>query len=275
MNVHALGRISALLLTAVGLQFATPAQADAIDDIQQRGKLVVGGKSNYKPFGVRNAAGEFEGFSVDLARKVAERLKVGLEIIPTEAANQIQFLEQGKIDVLIAAMNDTPERRKVVAIVEPGYYASAANVMLVKSAGIRDWKELKGRKICANQGAYFNRHVQQEYGAEVIAFKSPPEAYSALQNGNCIGFVYDDNALTQRLEEPQWANYELPLESILPQPVAIAVRHGEERFHALLTELSQEWYRAGYIRELEQKWFPGKRSGYVAELEKKYAAGSK
>lgn len=264
--IRRIGLAAALALTGL----ASVAKADVIDEIKARGTLIVGGKSDYKPFGYREANGPVVGFSVELANRVAEKLGVKVEIVPTAAANQLQFLEQGRVDVLIAAMNDTPERRKIVYIVEPGYYGSGANLLSIKAAGIKNWGDLKGKQICANQGAYFNRPVQEQYGASIVALKSPIEAYNALRNGNCIGFVYDDNSLTLKMEEPGWEAYEMPLQSIMAQPVAMAVRLGEERFHRMLSELSVEWYRTGYIKALEKQWFPGKINPYVEEMAGKY-----
>ena len=72
--------------------------------------------------------GKIVGFEPDLAADIAKRLGVKLELVPVVASNRIQFLQQGKIDLMIATMSDTPERRKIVDIVEPDYYASGTNV---------------------------------------------------------------------------------------------------------------------------------------------------
>ena len=63
----------------------------------------------------------------------AKRLGVKLELVPVVASNRIQFLQQGKIDLMIATMSDTPERRKIVDIVDPNYYGSGTNVLAVGS----------------------------------------------------------------------------------------------------------------------------------------------
>ena len=59
----------------------------------------------------------------------------------------MQFLQQGKIDLMIATMNDTPERRKAVGIVEPDYYASGVNVMSSKKAALKNWEQIKARRF--------------------------------------------------------------------------------------------------------------------------------
>lgn len=245
------------------------AQADGLDDVKSRGTLIVGGKADYKPFGHREPDGTIVGFAVDLANDLAKRLGVKMELVPTSAANQIQFLQQGKVDVIIAAMNDTPERRKIIYIVEPGYYASGATVLSSASANIKTWQDLKGKKICGVQGAYYNKAVQEQYGADLIAFKSTAEAYTALAGGNCVGFVYDDGNLALRLQEPAWKGYEIALPSIMAQPVVMAVRLGEDRFHKLLTETVSDWHKSGFIADLEKKWF-GRSTEFVQSMRAKY-----
>ncbi|MGE5105302.1 MAG: transporter substrate-binding domain-containing protein, partial [Betaproteobacteria bacterium] len=141
---------SALLL---GLLGASTANADALQDIKKKGTLVVGSKADYRPFGFLDPSGKIIGFEPDLAADVAKRLGVKLELIPVVASNRIQFLQQGKIDLMIATMSDTPERRKIVDIVDPDYYASGTNVMAKKSENLKSWEQLKGKKVCLIQGS--------------------------------------------------------------------------------------------------------------------------
>lgn len=262
-------RRSILLSVSLLVLGGAYARADTLDDIKKRGTLIVGGKADYKPFGFREPDGKVVGFAVELAEDLAKTMGVKPEIVPTTAANQIQFLEQGKTDVIIAAMNDTPERRKVIYIVEPGYYASGANVMALKRANIRKWEDLKDKKICGVQGAFYNKTVQEQYGADLVAFKTTAETYTALKGGNCIGFVYDDGNLAMRLQEAEWQDYEMVLPSILEQPVVMAVRLGEERMHKLLTEQVIAWHKSGRIAELEKKWF-GRSTEFVRSMQQKY-----
>src|SRR5690348_7690691 len=83
---------------------AASAQADDLAMIRQRGTLIVGVKTDYPPFGFRSPAGEIEGIEPDLAADVANSLGVKLELVPVVASNRIQFLEQGRIDLIIATM---------------------------------------------------------------------------------------------------------------------------------------------------------------------------
>src|SRR6187549_7307 len=141
-----------LAAISVALAVTSVAKADVLDEVKKRGTLVVGVKADYKPFGFRDPSGAIIGIEPDLAADVAKRLGVKLELVPVVSSNRMQFLEQGKIDLMIATMNDKPDRRKVVYIVEPSYYASSVNALAPKSAKLKDWTELKGKKVCMIQG---------------------------------------------------------------------------------------------------------------------------
>ena len=191
---------------------AAPTQAESIDDIKARGTLIVGVKADYKPYGFRDPSGAIIGIEPELAQDVADKLGVKLELIPVVSSNRMQFLEQGKIDLMIATMTDRPDRRKVVQIVEPNYYSSGTNVMALKSAGLTQWGNLKGQPVCGIQGAFYNKKTQAEFGAKIVAFKGTAEVYTALKQGSCIGFVYDDSALIAQLQDTaQWGAYEMSL----------------------------------------------------------------
>src|SRR5690349_1084068 len=103
----------------LGMLGVRAVNADVLDDIKKKGTLVVGTKADYRPFGYLDPSGKIVGFEPDLAADVAKRLGVKLELTPVVASNRIQFLQQGKIDLMIATMSDTPERRKTVDIIEP------------------------------------------------------------------------------------------------------------------------------------------------------------
>ncbi|MBI1985957.1 MAG: transporter substrate-binding domain-containing protein, partial [Rhodospirillales bacterium] len=112
----------AALVSLVGATAST-AQADQLQTIKSRGKIVVGVKQDYKPWGFLDPSGKIVGLEIDLAQDVANRLGVKLEMVPVVASNRMEFLAQGKIDLLVATMGDNPKRREVVGMIEPNYYA--------------------------------------------------------------------------------------------------------------------------------------------------------
>ena len=135
-----IGALLGLLVTGAA------AKADVLDDIKKRGTLIVGVKADYKPFGFREPSGGIIGLEPDLAADVAKKLGVKLELVPVVSANRMEFLNQGKIDLMIATMSDKPDRRKVVQVIEPLYYSDAVNILLKKDAPVKSWDGPQGQE---------------------------------------------------------------------------------------------------------------------------------
>ena len=162
-----MGAASAVLATtmaATATLAADMASNDRFKQVLDRGKLVVGVKADYKPWGFRDPSGAIVGMEADMAQDVADALGVKLELIPVQSSNRMQFLQQGKIDLMIATMSDRTDRRKVVGIVEPNYYTSGTNVLAHKGA-VSKWEDLRGKPVCGKQGAFYNKIVSKRYGA--------------------------------------------------------------------------------------------------------------
>jgi polar amino acid transport system substrate-binding protein len=266
--------IFAAFAAAVALALVPSAPANAqssLDKIKQKGVLVVGVKADYKPFGFRDPSGNIIGLEPDLAGDVAKKLGVKLQLVPVVASNRMQFLEQGKIDLMIATMSDTPERAKIVGIVHPDYYASGVNVLSNKKAHLTKWEQLKGQKICGIQGAWYNKFVGENYGADVIAFTGTTQTETALMQGNCIGWVYDNTAFPGLLSEAKWSGFEMSLPTIKEVPWGLAVRLDDLNgpWGKFMSEMVTDWHKQGTVIALEDKWHVP-HSAYVEEMHKKY-----
>jgi polar amino acid transport system substrate-binding protein len=248
------GSITGAVALSVSVVFSHHAKADVLDDVKAAGVLKVGVKADYKPYGFRDPSGAIVGIEPDLAKDVADKLGVKIKFIPVVSSNRMQFLEQGKIDLMIATMTDNPARRKVVGIVEPNYYSSGTNILAPKKFGFKVWADLNEKPVCGIQGAFYNKRTSQDYGAKIVAFKGTAEAYAALQAGNCVAVVYDDSAIVAKTKDDAFADYEMPLPTIDDAPWGLAVPLGEDNFKSLMSEMITDWHRTGRILELETKW---------------------
>ena len=245
------------------------AQVDTLASIKQKGKLVVGVNADYKPFGYTDPSGKIVGFEIDLAEAIAKKLGVAVELVPVVAANRMEFVKQGRTDLMIATMSYKPDRAEVVAIPEPFYYASAATIIARKNSGIKDWSDIKGKPICGIQGAYYNRRTGDEFGAKMVMFKGSTEALAALEAGNCVGFVFDSTFFAGVLSEPKWADYTIAVPLIDAEPWGMGLRKEDPKFAAFISDTIKEWHKSGFILELEKKWgIPP--STYLAEQNKKF-----
>jgi polar amino acid transport system substrate-binding protein len=259
-----------LLFALSATLIALAARADAVDVIKKRGTLIVGSKADYKPYGFRDSSGKIVGIEPDLAAHLAKKLGVKLELVPVVSSNRMQFLQQGKIDVLLATMSITSDRRKVVWILDPAYYSSGTNILSPKKAHFTKWEDLRGKPVCGIQGAFYNKKTAEVYGANIVAFKSTPEVYTALKQGRCVGFVYDDSSIMGTLaDKADWADYEMPLPTIDETPWGMAVRFNEYRLYGMVSEEIQKWHGNGTILAEEKKWGV-KNTPFAEEMHNKY-----
>ncbi len=247
--------VAALLATTTA---ATAAQCtnDTWNKVMTRGKMVVGVKADYKPWGFRDESGNLVGMEIDMAKAAADAMGVELELVPVQSSNRMQFLEQGKIDMMIATMSDRDDRRKIVGIVQPNYYTSGTNVMAPKALGLTEWEDLRGKPVCGKQGAFYNKIVAERYGAEIVAFTGNAEAKQALRDKKCIAWVYDDSSIGSDLASGSWDEFEMPLASEDDNPWGLAVPLEEKNciFGHFMSGLSYNMLADGSLVELEKKW---------------------
>jgi polar amino acid transport system substrate-binding protein len=230
------------------------AAADDLASIKQRGTLMVGVKADYPPFGFRSDSGEITGIEPALAADVANSLGVKLELVPVSAANRIQLLEDGKIDLIIATMNGTMDRRQEVDIVKPSYYASGYNVMVPKSMNLTSWVDLKGKTVCGVQAAYYNYEATMNHELHVSEFTGPKEAMAAFKQGRCVGLLYDDTAIEGDLLQPEWRDFDMPLKSQEVQPWGLGIRKNQPDWASYLSARVKKWAEDGTILDLESKY---------------------
>lgn len=228
---------------------------DRFLNVIKKGKVVVGVKADYKPWGFRDPSGKLIGMEIDMAQDVADALGVELELVAVQSSNRMQFLQQGKIDLMIATMSDRADRRKIVGIPEPNYYTSGTN-LLSKKGLVKKWEDLRGKPVCGKQGAFYNKITAKRYGAKIVAFKGNAEAKQAVRDGKCLGFVYDDSSIMSDLSSGEWDDYEMPLVTEDDNPWALAVPLEELNgiWGHFMSGMLYRWHSTGRLVELEKKW---------------------
>lgn len=252
--------------------YAATCTNDVWKKVMERGKVVVGVKADYKPWGYRDSSGKIVGMEIDLAQIAADAMGVKLETVAVQSSNRMQFLEQGKIDMMIATMSDRPDRRKIVGITLPNYYTSGTNIMAPKALKFTKWNDLKGKPVCGKQGAFYNKVVTERYGVKVIAFTGNAEAKQALRDKKCVAWVYDDSSIGSDLASGNFNDFEMPLTSEDDNPWGLAVPLAEKDciFGNFMSGLTFNLHQSGKLIELEKKWGI-KPTKYLADKNKEYS----
>jgi polar amino acid transport system substrate-binding protein len=251
--------VTAALLLA-GVATAHSAWADAtLDKIRQRGKLSVGIDGPSPPFGILDTAtGKTGGYQTELAADLARRLGVQLETVPVTASTRVQFLQAGKVDLLVANIQWTQERSEILSFAPTPYDLVGGAAMVSKQSGIRRWEDLRGKVACVSQGSNFARPLAEQYGAIVKGLRGIPESLLALKGGTCAASVHIQPALYQTLTGPnkgEWAGFVLATEDqLIPSPTVVWTRRGERDTVAFVDKAIRDWHRTGFLLDQARKF---------------------
>lgn len=207
-----------------------------VDEIKSSGKITIGVFSDKNPFGYVDNNGEFQGYDVYFAKRIAEDLGVELELTPVEAASRVEFLETAKVDIILANFTVTDERKEKVDFALP-YMKVALGVVSPDSAVITDVEQLNGKTLIVVKGTTAESFFTANYpDVKLQKYDEYNEAYSALQDGRGDAFSTDNTeVLAWSMNNP---GFTVGVESLgSTDAIAPAVTKGNE---ALLNWLNDE-----------------------------------
>lgn len=231
------------------------ASADAtLDRIKAKGKFTVGVILSGAPFGfIDPKTQEQKGFNIDLARALADKLGVALETVTVTPPNRVQFLQQGKVDALLANMQVTEDRAKIMDFPPTVFDRAGGAAIGRKDSGIKDWTDLKGKPVCVSQGSNFTQPLIEQYGAVVKGLPSQPESLLALKGGTCVVAIHTGATLGLMLEDraDEWKDYGILIPTeIVPADSVVWIRKGEKDTAAALDKALRELIASGKLLEI-------------------------
>lgn len=199
-----------------------------LDEIKESGTVNIGVFSDKNPFGYVDENGEYQGYDVYFARRIGQDLGVDINFVSTEAANRVEYLETGKVDIVLANFTVTDERAEKVDFALP-YMNVALGVVSPDSRVISDLSQI---------GADDEVIVISGTTAEDYLIKNNPEiklqkydtyanAKNALENGNAVAWANDNTeVIAYALQNP---GYTVGIPSLGSQDtIAPAVSKGNE-----------------------------------------------
>ncbi len=223
--------VAALAAWVVALVPGTGAAQSTLETIKKRGQMIVGVKTDFPPFGYIDAAGKNAGFDVDVAHEFGKALlgdPSKVELLSVTSGNRIPYLQSGKIDIIIATVTVTDERRKVVEFSDP-YFLSGELLLVPKASPINDVKDLNGKKVAIIQGAITDQDIAElAPQATRLKYGKVTEAVLAVKAGHADAFAQDDILILKLAKDNP--DMRVAGKPFYPRPYGIAVRKGDMEF---------------------------------------------
>lgn len=228
--------MAGVLGVAVCVQAVTPHeifQASTLNQILQRGTLIVGMEVEYFPFEYADTKGEPMGFDVDLAKLIAQEMGVKLEIKDMEWTGLIPALQSGKVDLVISGMTRTLERAKAVSFTEP-YFITGLCVLLSvkKAADVNSVEQLNasGRILAVKTGTTGDLVATKRFPhAAIHRFKDETACVREIVEGRADAFFYDQISIAKHYGQNKSTTRAI-LKPFTYEPFAMALRKGDFDF---------------------------------------------
>ena len=195
MKVSRLVALAAALVCGTAAAAVDPAGSPTLKQVLARGELRVGLEVGYMPFEMVDKSGAIIGFDIDLARLMARKLGVKLNVVNQGWDGIIPALLTGKFDVTLGGMTITPERAKSVDFSDP-YLTIGQTVLLNRklAATITNYKQLDDPKyrVLSKLGTTGEIAARKHFTrAQIRTFEHQAEAAIEVRNGRADAFVYD------------------------------------------------------------------------------------
>lgn len=170
-----------------------------LEDIKKSGKIIIGVFSDKNPFGYVDDKGDYQGYDVYFAERIGKDLGVDIEYVSTEPASRVEYLETGKVDLVLANFTVTDERAEKVDFALP-YMKVALGVVSPDSAKITAPEQLNGKTLIVAKGTTAETFFTENYPeVKLLKFDQYTEAYNALLDGR------GDALSTDNTEVLAWA----------------------------------------------------------------------
>lgn len=198
--------IAVALLAFTAFSISAKAKYRTLDKIKKNGTIKIAVFSDKKPFGYVDENGEYQGYDVYFAERIAKDLGVKVKYVPVEAAARVEVLQTGKVDLVLANFTVTPERAEKVDFALP-YMKCALGVVSNEKDFITAPEQLNGKTLIVSKGTTAETYFTKNYPeVNLLKFDQYSEAYNALLDGRGVGLSTDNTeVLAWAIENPGFA----------------------------------------------------------------------
>lgn len=243
--------VAIAMAVTVGTASAKP---NALDQIKRNGALAVGVKNDVPGFGYMNpATKQYEGLEIDIAKAIAKKIfgnENKIKFVPVTAKNRGAFLNQDRVDMVIATFTVTDERRQNFDFSDI-YYTDSVGVMVKKSSGITSFKNLENKKIGITQGSMTattmkNAAIREGVFLNIVNYPSNATLRDALDNGEIDAISIDKSILHGYIDSTV---------TILPEHFdemmyGIAIKKDNTAVTKLANEVLRDMIKSGHLEKL-------------------------
>jgi len=179
------------------ISFNSAAFSSVLDDIVQNGVLKVGTTGDFPGWSFKNPeTDKYEGFDIDVAKKLASDMGVDVEFVPTDWKNLVSGVVSSKYHMTSSA--SITAQRALTAGYTDSYYGTGTVAMILEknNSQINNWESIDGsKKIAVTMGTVFENEAKKSFpDSKIIAVEAPAREYQEVLSGRA------DVSLTSKVD---------------------------------------------------------------------------
>ncbi|WP_295381169.1 transporter substrate-binding domain-containing protein [uncultured Pseudacidovorax sp.] len=253
-------RLFTLGLAAAAL-FAGAAQAQsALDNVLKSKTLKVAIPTDYPPYGFVGTDMAPQGLDIDMAKLIATKMGVKLELVPVTSANRIPYLQTKKADLVISTLGKNAEREKVIDF-SSAYAPFFQGVFAKKTAAIKDFKDLTGKTVAVTRGAMEDQELNKvaPSGVDYRRFEDNNATVAAYVAGQTQVIAMSGAVAAEMIRKNPQINTEFKL-LLKDSPCFVGIAKGEDALKAKVNEIIAAAKKDGTLDKMSKQWL-GKAAG--------------
>ena len=216
-----------MLATAMTMAVSAEESGDLLSRIQERGTIVVGLEGDWAPWSYVGEDDELTGYDVEVAKAIADKLGVELQIVPGEWDGLFAGMDAGRYDLVINGVEVTEDRAEKYDFADPYAYIRTALIVRGDNDDIHTFEDLKGKKT-ANSIASTYMNLAESYGATCYGVATLDETLTMVLQGRVDATLNAIVSYTDYMSQHPDSNLKVVATTEDASNVAIPMRKGDD-----------------------------------------------
>lgn len=234
---------------------AAPAEKTLLDEIRERGYIVIGTEGNWSPWTYHDESDKLTGFDVEVGKLIAEHL--GVEARFEEAAweSLLAGVQSGRFDLICNGVGYTEERALSYEFSDPYVYTRKVLIVSADNEDIKSFEDLEGKQTANSSGSTYAA-IAESYGAVVNYIDTFGETITLLKQGRIDATINSEVSYLDYMSQHPDEAIKI-VASSEGESVCYPVNKGETALIGAINEALADLRSSGKLAELSEQFFFG------------------
>ena len=233
------------------------AQDNSLQNVLDKGTLVLGLDDSFPPMGFRDENNNIVGFDIDVATEVANRMGVELKLQPIEWSTKEMELNTGSVDCLWNGLSIDDERKQAMDLSEP-YMTNRMVLVVLNDSEYTDQASLAGKTIGVQNGSTAEKILEESDFSKTIGntigFKDNVTAFMELETKG-IDAIFMDEVVDNYAITSQNKDFKVLEDGLTEEEYAVGFKKGNTALKNEVQKYIDEMKADGTMTQISEKWF--------------------